>query len=405
MFKLRFDDEGVPSYCEQNTIGAVEDDADALTQKQRPISRARSRAMTTTDQRSRLEPSQTVSHPSSPLQQELTRQQERILDLEVRLSRTQDELRRALQGDISASPVAPVDSVVSHGAGSSTGNICATPPSSSRSNASVSEAAANLSHLQLQHDLAEEQDDAAAAAAEQSLQEQEDHEVDAIASTASEQDSDAEEGSTSRRSGRQRKAVDHLSYPASTPTPAAKRKLGSTTSISSDAKKIKRQSNSGAAHEERASLNVVVHDSDEVQIAALVSKLQEAHSRRSGPALDSCSPTTLAKVVQHVVVYGGSLASGGVSIHLQSPPMTMQQCAVQITTLINTSTSLKMLGYFLRAVLAHKLKQTSERNYCRLARETLDIKSPADLAAYPAFFDFVQQRCSTVVATMFLHTR
>ena len=42
VFKLRFDDEGVPSYCEQKTIGAVEDDADALTQKQRPISRAQS---------------------------------------------------------------------------------------------------------------------------------------------------------------------------------------------------------------------------------------------------------------------------------------------------------------------------------------------------------------------------
>ena len=397
VFKLRFDDEGVSSYCEQNTIGAVEDDADVLAQKERPISRVRSRA----DQRSRFESSQTVSQPPSPLQQELTQQQERILDLEVRLSRTQDELRRALHGDISASPVALVDHVVSHGAGSSTGNISATPASSSRSNASVSEAAANLSHLQLGHDLVEEQDDDAAAA-EQSQQEEDDHEVDAIASTASEQDSDAEEGSTSRRSGRQRKAVDHLSYPASTPTPAAKRKLASSTPISSDAKKIKRQSDSRVAHEESTPLNnVVVHDSDEVQIAALISKLQEAHSRRSDPALDSCSPTTLAKVVQHVVVYGGSLASGGVSIHLQPPPMTMQQCAVQITTLINTSTSLKMLGYFLRAVLAHKLKRTSERNYCRLARETLDIKSPADLAAYPAFLDFVQQRCSTVVATMF----
>ena len=148
-----------------------------------------------------------------------------------------------------------------------------------------------------------------------------------------------------------------------------------------------------------------MQDSEEVEVAALISKLQEAHGRGFNPVIDSCSSTALAQVVYHVAVHSGSLAtgtdgtaSGSISLSQQqqqhSPPsMTMQQCGAQITALINTSTSLRMLGYYLRAALAHRLKHTSSRNCCRLARETLDIKSPADQAAYPAFYDFVQQHC------------
>ena len=269
-----------------------------------------------------------------------------------------------------------------------------------------------MSQLHLQNDnidMVKDNDDAAADLSHG----EEDHEVEAIASTTSEQDSDVEEGSTSRRSGRERKAVDYLQYPASTPTASvsvAKRKLASTISMPSDAKKSKRQSSIRVAHD-GSPPNVAVGDSDEVQIAALVSKLQEAHSCRSDPAIEACSQQTLAKIVQHVTACGSILPSGNdrtVAVsneqppqQHQSPPMTTQQCAVHISTLINTSTSLKMLGYYLRAVLAHKLRQTSARNYCRLARDILGIKSPADQAAYPAFCEFVQQRCSIVVATMF----
>ena len=427
VFKLRVEDDGVLSYCERDTDGVVEDDdtSRVFGRQRRLVSHARSRAAVGTAQESSPAPSQTVDHPTSfshQVQQELKEQQLRIVHLELTLSRTQDELRRALQGDISASADQVAHDRTSTGViGSANNGINADSSTSSSSssssscssishnNASVSQAAADMSRLRLQHENIDRTKEDDEAAVEQCQQEEEDHGVDASASTTSEQDSDAEEGSDSRRSGRQRKAVDHLQYPAPTPTAsvcATKRKLTSTATVPSTAKKIKRQSSSRVAHES-APPNVVVEDSDEVQIAALVSKLQEAHSRRSDPAIDSCSSTTLAKVVHDMAIYSGSLASGKVSMPLppqqqqQSPPMTMQQCAVQITTLINTSTSLKMLGYFLRAVLAHKLKRTSDRNYCRLAREMLDIKSPADLAAYPAFFDFVQQRCSTVVITMF----
>ena len=54
----------------------------------------------------------------------------------------------------------------------------------------------------------------------------------------------------------------------------------------------------------------------------------------------------------------------------------------QITSLISTSTSLRMVGYFLRAILAHRLKFNAQNNYKRLARDTLAIKSPADIAAF-----------------------
>ena len=44
----------------------------------------------------------------------------------------------------------------------------------------------------------------------------------------------------------------------------------------------------------------------------------------------------------------------------------------------------------MRAILAHRLKFTSQKCYRRLARETLGVKSPADIAAYPALYEFVQ---------------
>ena len=48
-----------------------------------------------------------------------------------------------------------------------------------------------------------------------------------------------------------------------------------------------------------------------------------------------------------------------------------------------------MVGYFLRALLAHRLKGTSQKCYKRLARDTLGIRSPTDIATYPALYEFV----------------
>ena len=194
--------------------------------------------------------------------------------------------KRQLQGDVSAS-APPADSsssssnsVESADNGSSAHSSTASSISTSHYNVSISEAATDISHLRLQHDNTdvskdEKEEEHEVFVSEQSQEEDEDHRLDAIASTSSEEDSDVAEGSASRRSGRQRKAIDHLQYPASTSpasVPTAKRKHTSTTSVSSTAKKVKHPSSSSrGTHEESTQPNVVVDDSDEVQIAALLS--------------------------------------------------------------------------------------------------------------------------------------
>jgi hypothetical protein len=57
-----------------------------------------------------------------------------------------------------------------------------------------------------------------------------------------------------------------------------------------------------------------------------------------------------------------------------------------------------MVGYYLRAILVHRLKFTSQNCYKRLARDTLGIKSPADIAAYPALYELVQHHYPTLTS-------
>ena len=76
-----------------------------------------------------------------------------------------------------------------------------------------------------------------------------------------------------------------------------------------------------------------------------------------------------------------------------------QRCADtahKIAVLISTSTALRMVGYYLRSVLAVRLKATHRSRFTEAARRLLGIKSTADIAAYPAFYSFVQQHCSSV---------
>ena len=113
-----------------------------------------------------------------------------------------------------------------------------------------------------------------------------------------------------------------------------------------------------------------------VEVAALVVKLREGHNKRQSIALDTLSKASVLTLYQQVLDEGGDLVASTIS--------------GQITALITTSTSLRMVGYFLRAILAHRLKFTSQKCYKRLARETLGVKSPADIAAYPALFELVQ---------------
>ena len=117
-------------------------------------------------------------------------------------------------------------------------------------------------------------------------------------------------------------------------------------------------------------------EDDAVEVAALAAKLREGYDKRQSVTLDSLSKESVLSLRQQVLDDAGDRVESAVSS--------------QITSLITTSTSLKMVGYYLRAILAHRLKANARNCYKRLARETLDIKSPTDIAAYPALYDFVQ---------------
>ena len=116
-------------------------------------------------------------------------------------------------------------------------------------------------------------------------------------------------------------------------------------------------------------------DDDAVEAAALVAKLREGFDKRQTVALDSLSKESIVSLRQQVLDEAGDRAAS---------------IPGQITSLISTSTSLRMVGYYLRGILAHRLKFTSQNCYKRLARDTLGIKSPADIAAYPNLYEFVQ---------------
>ena len=124
-------------------------------------------------------------------------------------------------------------------------------------------------------------------------------------------------------------------------------------------------------------------DGNAAEVAALVAKLREGYDRRQSVALDSLSQESILSLRQHVLEESGD--------HLPS-------ISGQITTLISTSASLKIVGYFLRAILAHRLKRNSQNCYNRLARNTLGIKSSADQAAYPALYELVKHHYPTLVS-------
>ena len=131
------------------------------------------------------------------------------------------------------------------------------------------------------------------------------------------------------------------------------------------------------------STNNGADDDDAVEVAALVAKLREGYDRRESVALDSLCKPSLVSLCQQVLDEEGD---------------RILSISGRITSLITTSTSLKMVGYYLRAILAHRLKFTSQNCYKRLARDTLGIKSPADIAAYPALYGLVQHHFPTLAS-------
>ena len=128
-----------------------------------------------------------------------------------------------------------------------------------------------------------------------------------------------------------------------------------------------------------------VDGGDAVEVAVLVVKLREGYDRRQSVALNALSTAAILSLRRQVL----DEAAG------DNVPTLMGK----ITSLISTSTSLKMMGYYLRAMLVHRLKATSPSNcYKRLARDTLGIKSSADIAAYPALYELVQHHFPTLAS-------
>ena len=129
---------------------------------------------------------------------------------------------------------------------------------------------------------------------------------------------------------------------------------------------------------------------EEEQVAALVVKLREGHARRK-QELDWESVSQ-----QAVLQLGRDILGDRDSTDVDT--LIYQQCATQIELLISTSTAMRMVGYYLRAVLAARLKRSHKNRYVRSARTVLGLKSSADITAYPAFYAFVQQHCPSVAS-------
>ena len=124
-------------------------------------------------------------------------------------------------------------------------------------------------------------------------------------------------------------------------------------------------------------------DEDEAaEVAALVVKLREGYDRRESIALDCLSTESVLSLRRQV-------------LEEEEATDRMQSVSDRITSLISTSISTKMVGHYLRALLAYRLKRSSHKCYVRRARDMLGIKSPADIAAYPALYELVQHHHPT----------
>ena len=162
--------------------------------------------------------------------------------------------------------------------------------------------------------------------------------------------------------------------------------LSSTTSSSSSTQ------HSPLRQRKKCHYQNMVEDCDkEDQVAALVMKFEEAYANRNDTNLEWTSREAVLNLGRDVL---GNLLS---VVPIDSA--SYQQCANKLDHLIATSAATRMLGYYLKGALAAKLKQSHRNQYTRTARTLLQIKSSADITACPAFYEFVQQHCSTTTTT------
>jgi hypothetical protein len=128
---------------------------------------------------------------------------------------------------------------------------------------------------------------------------------------------------------------------------------------------------------------------DEDEVATLVNRLQDAHHSMDCNGLNSVSRDAVLRLSQLV------MGSTGEDEKDDSDALYLI-CAKQVSSVITTSTSLKMVGYYLRAVLVDKVRRRHRRAYLSATRRLLGIKSGADIVAYSSFYAFVQQHCPSV---------
>ena len=330
---------------------------------------------------------------SHDLQRELRAQHHRIQELEEALLNTKEELRRVLLQNRDGSSS-------DGGCSNATGSESPSSPTAAeeRSTSNVEASVVQLRTASIAEDTSDVETRVSMLQLAASIA---DHDSDDdIASTTSDSSSDSSNDAEttsmpSRKSNRQRQSVsplDHRSSSSSPSTSVKRKNVSSSDSKTSTTamKKIKQSSH----HSAHTAMEMGSDDIDDegVEIAALVTQLKEAYERRAAVSLDSVSPSAVLQLTQHVLSYDGERTTG------EPQQASLQQCANQITSLINTSTTLKMVGHYLRGALAHRLKQGSSRNYSRLARDVLGICSSADIAVYPALYELVQKCCPAIAA-------
>ena len=135
-------------------------------------------------------------------------------------------------------------------------------------------------------------------------------------------------------------------------------------------------------------------DTADVEVAILVEKLRSASGRKA--CTEALSNAAVLQLGRDVLECDGGkeerYANGVVAA------ASYQRQSAKIAVLISTSTSLRTVGYYLRAVLAARLKATERTTFTEAARRLLGIKSTADVSAYPAFYSFVQQHCPSIAS-------
>ena len=115
-------------------------------------------------------------------------------------------------------------------------------------------------------------------------------------------------------------------------------------------------------------------------IAIVLKKLKQSYELRSttAPRAD-LSKAAASKLIKDVLAESLS--------HGHYPTVS-----ARVDDHIVTSQSSKMLGYFLRSVLAKKIKQYYPLNYQKACQTLLGLKNNSYMTAYPNFYDLIQNR-------------